>query len=212
MAADGHLHPIPAPLPGTATGVVRTTRIGVDEGRIEVELLGLPGGVVASAELESGAGFSHQDLTVTLADLVVRRGSGERPEGEVRAVFSVTRGGEQATVEAVSTVGASGSRQVPGAVPGAGGLLLTLSRLLEGDRGVEVELFDPGLPRPAPIAAAFVVDVATKPFIAAVWAGTVLVILGTVLAIVRRRRDRMSEPGGLPATPAAVALPVTAKR
>ncbi len=85
-----------------------------------------------------------------------------------------------------------------------GGKKLVLDNFVPGTR--EVLLRVEGLNLPVEPARA-VVDVSTKPAIALVWVGTILMALGTGLATVRRRLELRPAPASVPRT-----VPVPGRR
>jgi len=95
------------------------------------------------------------------------------------------------------------------AVPDSGAIRVEATGISVDEGRVRLEILDPALAPAGGSPAVFVVDVSTKPLIGAVWLGTVLVVIGTLMALVLRGRQ-VSVPtvapqpaGGLPIMPGA---------
>jgi cytochrome c biogenesis factor len=82
----------------------------------------------------------------------------------------------------------------PATVPGSGGVTLSPGRIDAEGGTVELQVYDPVLPMAEPAPASLVVDVSTKPLISLVWLGTILVVVGIIMAIVLRRKDLETIP------------------
>ncbi len=67
--------------------------------------------------------------------------------------------------------------------------MLSVGRVDAEGGAVQVEVFDPNLEAAASDPATLVLDVSTKPLIGFIWLGTILVMVGVVMAIVVRSRD-----------------------
>ncbi len=93
------------------------------------------------------------------------------------------------------------------AVPDSGAIRVEATGISVDEGRVRLEILDPAMAPAGGSPAVFVVDVSTKPLIGAVWLGTVLVVIGTLMALVLRGRQ-VSAPtvapqpaGGLPIMP-----------
>ena len=87
-------------------------------------------------------------------------------------------------------MGANGNvRPLAVAVPDSGAIRVEATGISVDEGRVRLEILDPALAPAGGSPAVFVVDVSTKPLIGAVWLGTVLVVIGTLMALVLRGRQ-----------------------
>ncbi len=77
----------------------------------------------------------------------------------------------------------------PAVIPDTGGVSLGLGRIDAEGGTVEVQVLDPWADAAPAEPASLVLDVSTKPLIGLVWLGTILVVVGIVLAMAARSRD-----------------------
>ncbi len=157
--------------------------------------------ILAKGEPEDYRGWS---LTFTGFDLA-GRGMGQGAMTVFTPVEVRRPGAEPVVVRPGLEMTADGHlHPIAAALPGPGAGEIRTLRIAVDEGRVQVELVEPTAGRPDSTPPVFVVDVATKPLIAAVWLGTVLVILGTALAVVRRWREGAGElpPTGFAASPA----------
>jgi hypothetical protein len=82
----------------------------------------------------------------------------------------------------------------PVTVANAEGLSLDVVSIDAEGGTVQLQVFDPSLPSPPAELESFVVDVSVKPLISLVWIGTLLIIVGVIMALSLRRRDLASIP------------------
>jgi hypothetical protein len=106
----------------------------------------------------------------------------------------VERGGQSVNVVPQFRSSADGASVTPAEIPSSGGMALSVGRVDAENKAVELVVLDPDAQVEKAAPASLVLDVSTKPLIALVWLGTLLVIGGTVLAIVDRRRNVAAEP------------------
>ena len=59
---------------------------------------------------------------------------------------------------------------------------------------MQLQVYDPSLAPKGAAPASLVLDVSTKPLISFVWVGTIMVLIGIVMAIVLRRKDVATIP------------------
>ena len=79
-------------------------------------------------------------------------------------------------------------------LPGTGGISLSPGRIDAEGGTVQLQVYDPSLaPEPAK-PSSLVVDVSTKPLISLVWIGTILVVIGIMIALFLRRNDIATIP------------------
>jgi cytochrome c-type biogenesis protein CcmF len=192
---DGTVQAVAVDIPGVPGGRLRTAGMNVDEGAIRVELLGLGGGIGRTAVLHKGETLAYEDLRITFSDFDLSEFDPEGGKINFGVVFLVEHGGQ--TLEVVPTFrGGMGGQTTttPAVVPGTDGVTLSIGRVDAEGGAVQLQVIDPSLPAEAPATASLVLDVSTKPLIGLVWLGTILVVVGVVMAIVLRRIDVASIP------------------
>ncbi len=183
---DGGLDKVAVAVPGAAGGQLRVLAMDVGSGQVQAELTGFGGAVGHSAVLHRNETFTYRDLTITFSDFDM---SAFDPDGgviEFGVILNVVRGERRDLVVPWFRGGAGSPTVVPAEVPDSGGLTLSIGRVDAEGGAVEVRVFDPALTAPATQPASLVVDVSTKPLIMLVWLGTILVVLGTGVAIALR--------------------------
>jgi cytochrome c-type biogenesis protein CcmF len=195
ISTDEGVQAVAVEIPGVPGGRIRATGMNVDSGMIRVELLGLGGGIGRAAALTKGETLSYENLRITFADFDLSDFDPEAGKIDFGVVFSVDVDGQTVEVVPTFTSGMGGDPVVtPALVPGSGGITLSPTRIDAENGAVRLEVYDPSLPAEGPEPASLVLDVSTKPLIALVWIGTLLVMLGTVIAITLRSKDVASIP------------------
>ncbi|MFV2072086.1 MAG: cytochrome c-type biogenesis CcmF C-terminal domain-containing protein, partial [Thermoanaerobaculales bacterium] len=182
-------------IPGVAGARLRATGMSVDSGVVRVEMLGLGGGVARTAEMKKGETLAYENLEITFDDFDLSDFDPEAGKINIGVVFTVEVDGR--SIEVVPTYrGGQGGEPVvtPVIVPGTGGITLSPGRIDAGNGTVELQIVDPSLAPPKPKPASLVVDVSTKPLISLVWVGTILVIIGILMALALRRKDIATIP------------------
>jgi cytochrome c-type biogenesis protein CcmF len=191
---------VPVSLPGSDHGQLKVARLNVDQGVVWVELLGVGGGLARTALLGKGESLAYRDLDITFRDFDL---SGFEPDAghvDFGVIFDVTVGGEAIEVVPRFEGTDQGAAVRPVEIPGTAGIALSVGRI-DAERGaVQVQVFDDAAEPPPAEPAAFVVDVSVKPLVSLVWLGTIITIIGVVMALGRRGRDVAAiadaEPGG----------------
>ncbi len=196
VSADGGVQAVAVDIPGTDGGRLRVAGLNASAGQVQVELLGLSGGIARSVVLGKGETLAYGDLAITFRDFDLSDFDPEAGKINFDAVFEVEREGTVAEVRPSFRGGAGAPTVTPAAVPGAGGIRLTMGRVDAEGGTVELQVFDPELAPAPPQPMSLVLDVSTKPLISLVWIGTLLIMLGIGMAIVLRRRDLDSIPTG----------------
>jgi cytochrome c-type biogenesis protein CcmF len=193
--SDGTVQSVPVDIPGVPGGKLRATGMSVDQGMIRVELLGLGGGVARTALLHKGEVLTYEGLKIRFDDFDLSEFDPDAGQINFGVVFEVERDGQ--TIEVVPRFKggmAGGPELTPAVVPGAGGLTLAIGRVDAEGGAVELQVIDPTLPMEGSQPASVVLDISTKPLIALVWIGTLMVMAGIGTAIGLRRRDIASIP------------------
>ncbi len=179
-------------LPGIT---VQLTGVNAAAGRARLLVNGAGGGVAARASLRAGETLTYRGSTLTFVDLdLAGHDHGVGPL-DIKAVFQAARDGAQ-PLRIVPGIRDLGGQQRPedAAVPGLDGVLLRLAQVNTGARTVEVAVLDPAAPADPGKPERFSVDVSVKPMITLVWAGLVILLIGSLMAVVRRG----GEFGGAP--------------
>ncbi len=192
ISTEKGLRPFPADIPGTDGGKVRAVGLSVDTGQVSIELLGLGGGVGAHEVLSKGDQLTYKDLVVTFEDFDLSEFDPDAGKIDFGVVFSVERDGE--TFEVVPQVSQrqGDPMMIPATIPGSGGMSLSIGRVSAEDGSVQTMIVDPFIEAEAGKPASLVIDVSTKPLIALVWIGTLLIIMGIVMAMAVRRREAVA--------------------
>ena len=178
-------------IPGTPGGKLRVAGMNASSGMVQVELLGLGGGIARRAVMHKGETLAYKDLKVTFEEFDLSDFDPQAGKIDFKVPFTVTQAGR--TTEVVARV-KGGAPAGPVEIPGSGGVTIDLGKIDAGGGTVELLLFDPTLaPQPAK-PASLVLDVSTKPLISFVWIGTLLAMFGITLALLTRRKDVASIP------------------
>ncbi len=192
VSTEKGLRPVAADIPGTEGGQVRAVGLSVDSGQVSVELLGLGGGVGAHEVLAKGEQLTYKDLVVTFEDFDLSDFDPDAGKIDFGVVYSVERGGE--TFEVVPQVSQRQGEpaMIPAEIPGTGGMSLSIGRVSAEDGAVQTMVVDPFMEGEGGKPASLVIDVSTKPLIALVWIGTLLIIMGIVMAMAVRRKEAVA--------------------
>ena len=176
-----------AAVPGFPGITVQLTGVNAAAGRVRLLIHGAVGGVAARASLRAGETLTYRDTVVTFVDLKLVGHRQESAEIDVKATFQVARdGAEPLRVEAALRDLAGQGRHEDAAVPGLEGVFLRLEQIDPEARTVEVAVLDFAAPADPGKPERFSTDVTIKPMINLVWAGLVVLLLGSVAAVVRR--------------------------
>jgi cytochrome c-type biogenesis protein CcmF len=182
-------------IPGVTGARLRATGMSVDQGMVRVEILGLGGGIGATESMTKGDSLTYRDMTVSFADFDLSEFDPDAGKIDFGVVFDVELDGRSLEVVPTFRTQPDGETVVtPAVVPGSGGMALTLGRVDAENGRIELQVFDPALAPPGPTPASLVLDVSTKPLISFVWLGTILVVVGIIMAIALRRKDLESIP------------------
>ncbi|MCP4899564.1 MAG: cytochrome c biogenesis protein CcsA [bacterium] len=187
--SDGEVRAVTVDIPGTETGKLRLAGMNASSGIVRVELLGLGGGIGRTALLSKGESLAYKDLRITFDDFDMSEFDPDSGAINFGVVFNVEVG--KRTVEVVPWFrgGSDAPEVTPVAVPGSGGVMLSIGRVDAEGGSVQLRVFDPQLePQPAK-PMSLVIDASTKPLIGLVWIGTLLTLLGVLMAIALRRQD-----------------------
>jgi cytochrome c-type biogenesis protein CcmF len=195
ISTNEGVQPVAVDIPGVPGATIRATGMSVDAGVVRVEIMGLGGGIGRTAVLNKGETLAYKDLQITFDDFDLSDFDPQAGKINFGVVFNVTQ--EDKSYELVATYRSSaGSEPVvtPATVPGSGGVTLSPGRIDAEGGTVELQVYDPILPTAKPAPASLVIDVSTKPLISLVWLGTILVVIGIIMAIVLRRKDLETIP------------------
>jgi len=191
VSTNDGVQAIAAEIPGTSGGKIRLSGMNASSGIVQVELMGLGGGVARQAVLHAGETLSYQGYEVTFNDFDMKGFDPDKGKIDFGMSFTVHHDGKTVQLEPRVKMG---SPVGPVEIPGAGGLTLDIGKINAENGTVQVLLFDPKL-APQPLKPpSLVLDVSTKPLISLVWLGTLVTLLGILMAIFLRRRDISSIP------------------
>ena len=106
----------------------------------------------------------------------------------VGAVVTAMRDHDTVTVVPVFETSAAGQNRLPTPVPGTN-LTFTLVGISVEQRQIALEIGDPGAPKTARNDEQVVLAVTHEPLTSFVWAGCLLITVGSALSFWRRRRE-----------------------
>lgn len=177
----------PAAVAGAPGITVQLTGVNAAAGRVRLRIDGVGGGVAARASLRGGEVFTYRGIGLRFVDLDLGRWDHEGGTINIGAVFEVARDGAEA-IRVVPMLRHFGGQQrhEDAALPGLEGVDLRLTQVNAEARTVEVAVLDPLVPADPGQPAQFSADISVKPMITLVWAGLVALLIGSVMAVVRR--------------------------
>jgi cytochrome c-type biogenesis protein CcmF len=195
VSTDEGVQPVAVDIPGMAGARLRATGMSVDQGVVRVEILGLGGGIGRTVVLAKGEALDYKGISIVFDDFDMSDFDPEAGKINFGVVFNVEVDGQ--TIEVIPTYrGGMGGEPVvtPALVPGTGGMTLSPGRIDAEGGTVQLQVYDPALAPEGATPASLVIDVSTKPLISLVWIGTVLIMIGIIMAIVLRRKDVATIP------------------
>jgi hypothetical protein len=190
----------PVPLPGSAEAAVLLSGIDANSGRVRLTLSGIGSGVAARASLHKGESLTYRGTAITFDDFDLSEFDPQAGKIHIGAVFKVAGAspGKSEEVTAFYRSDAAGERHEDAAVPGLSGVTLRVGRMNANEKLLEVEVLDPDAPPDAGDKMRFSLDLTVKPLIGLLWAGLTVLLLGGILAVVRRGEE-FSTPAVAPA-------------
>ena len=194
--------PVAVPLASGAT--VRIDGVDASSHRVRLAFTGLaPGGIAARATLRKGESLTYAGHTVIFDDFDLSDFDPETGKIHIGAVFKIKDATGAMVGDATAKVRQINGREQrePAALPGLPGVQIRVDAINAGDKVVEVAVLDPAAPADRGDLAKFSVDVTIKPMIGLLWAGLVVLLIGGVVAIIRRG-DEFSAPLPAPTTAA----------
>lgn len=189
----------PVAVAGVPGITVQLTGVNAAAGRVRLLVNGVGGGVAARASLRGGETFTYQETGLRFVDLDLSAFDHERGNVDIGAAFEVVRAGAE-PIRIVPMLRNIGGQQRPEdvAVPGLDGVVLRLAQVNAEARTVEVAVLDPHAPADLGQPARFSADVSVKPMITLVWVGLVVLLIGSVMAVVRRGGEFGATPETAP--------------
>ena len=180
---------------------VRLVGVSAGEGRIRLDVSGLASGVATRAFLAEGETLTYRGATLTFTGFDLSDFDPEAGRINIGAVFKVGAGyGSVAKGEEITAFVRGESRQ-DATVPGLAGVTLHVARMDANAKSVEVALLDAAAPPDAGEPMRFSIDFSIKPMIGLLWVGLVVLLVGGVMAVVRRGADFTTVTGAnAPAT------------
>jgi cytochrome c-type biogenesis protein CcmF len=193
--SNGSVEPVAVDIPGVPGARLRATGMSVDQGMVRVGVLGLGGGIGRTAVMHKGETLAYENLKIKFDDFDMSEFDPEAGKIHFGVVFVVEHDGRSVEVVPTYKGGRSGEpTRTPATVPGTGGVTLSVGQIDAEGGSVQLQVYDPSLAVQGPTPASLVIDLSTKPLIALVWVGTILVVIGISMAIFLRRRDIASIP------------------
>jgi cytochrome c-type biogenesis protein CcmF len=195
VSTEEGVQPVAVDIPDIPGARLRATGMSVDDGVVRVEILGLGGGIARTAVLAKGETLDYGDLKIAFHDFDLSDFDPEAGKINFGVVFAVEVDGQSIEVVPTYKGGIGGEPVVtPARIPGTGGITLSPGQIDAEGGTVQVQVYDPALAPEGPSPASVVLDVSTKPLISLVWVGTILIVVGIVMAIVLRRKDIATIP------------------
>jgi len=174
---------------------LRATDMRVDQDVVQVEILGLGGGIGRTVVLAKGETLNYKGLNIAFNDFDMSDFDPEAGKINFGVVFNVEVDGRMIEVIPTYRGGMGGEPVVTSAVvPGTGGIALRPGRIDAEEGRVQLQVYDPAMAPKGPTPSSLVIDVSTKPLISLVWIGTILIMIGITMAIVLRRKDVATIP------------------
>jgi len=197
VSSDGARRPLPAAIPGLSGASILTTGFNVDAGVVWVELVGLAGGVGRTAFLHKDETLTYGDYRLTFTGFDLSDFEPDAGKIHFGVIFEVEGGAERALVVPRFHADRGQQAVIPAVIPGSGGLTLSVTSVDAEQGALRLEVFDPRVVAAAGgTPASLVLDVSTKPLIALVWIGTILVVVGICMALAQRRRNGTTNQEG----------------
>jgi len=174
---------VPVPVPGSARGELNLVAVNASTGLVRLHLHGINTAPAARARLAVGEVLEYLGNWITLVELT------DDPQG-VRAILSVTSQGHDAQPALVSAalleLEDGGHHHEDGFLPGLGPVAVRLEQGEPESAWATVSVLDPDATIEAGRPMRFAVDVSVKPMIYLLWAGSMLLLAGGILAVFRR--------------------------
>ncbi len=186
----------PAALPGAAGTSVSLLGVDANTGRVFVQVAGVPAlGVGTRAVLHKGASLDYRGVKLTFEDFDLSDFDPQAGKIHIGATFSVAEaGGAKAEITPAVRNGAAGEEYENAAIPGLTGAMLRVGRMNPDAETVEAIVLDPNAPPDPGEPMRFSVDFTVKPLIQLLWAGLVVMLIGGVMSVVRRREEFLAGP------------------
>lgn len=194
----------PVAVPFATDATVRIDGVDASAHRVRLAFTGLtPGGIAARATLRKGESLTYSGHTITFDDFDLSDFDPAAGKIHIGAVFKVKDASGTVVGEAtakVSQVNGSEQRE-PATLPGLPGVQIRVDGMNATEKVAQVVVLDPTAPPDQGDPAKFSVDVTIKPMIGLLWAGLVVLLIGGILAVIRRGTE-FSAPIPAPTTPA----------
>ena len=190
------LQSAPATLPGLDGASVRLLGVDANTGSVFVQVLGVPAlGVGDRATLHKGAALDYRGVQLTFEDFDLSDFDPEAGRIHIGATFSVLdANGSKSTITPSMRNGANGQEFETASIPGIPGAMLKVDRMNPNAETVEAVVLDPEAPPDPGEPMRFSVDFTVKPMIQLLWGGLVVMIIGGVMSVIRRRGEFAAGP------------------
>ena len=169
-------------LPGRPGASLRLVGVNANEGRVRIELEGATAGVAMSASLRQGETLTYRGVAMTFDSFDLSDFAPQSGKIHIGAVFKTAGGEARAFVRNDVT----GERFEDAPVPGLPGVTIRVARMNADQGTIEALILDPEAPAPKGEPMRLAIDFSIKPMIALLWIGLLVLLLGGLLAMVRR--------------------------
>ena len=185
-----------APLPGANGATVSLLGVDANTGRVFVQVAGIPAmGVGTRATLHKGGSLDYRGVKLTFQDFDLSDFDPEAGRIHIGATFAVQDpGGVKAEITPAVRNGDAGQEFENAPIPGLSGAMLQVGRMDPNAETVEAIVLDPSAPPDRGEPMRFSVDFTVKPMIQLLWAGLVVMLIGGLMAVMRRREEFLVGP------------------
>lgn len=187
VAATGAgLQSTPAVIPNANGASISIAGIDASAGRVRLRLDGISDGIAKQATMHQGDTLEYKGVKLTFDDFDLSDFDPEAGKIHIGAVFKVSGNGASGEITPVFRSDASGEHSSDAAIPTLEGVSVRLGRMNPNDKTVEVSIVDPKAPPDLGTPMRFSADFSVKPLIGLLWAGLVVLLVGGIMAAVRR--------------------------
>jgi cytochrome c-type biogenesis protein CcmF len=196
------LRPQAAPLPGDGGATVSVAGVNASAGRVRLEVSGVSSGVARRVSLRKGETLTYRGAALTFDDFDLSDFDPQAGKINIGVVLmlggaSPAAGGGEITAYYRSDGAAE--THVDAAVPGLEGVMVRVGRMNPNEKSVELLVLDAAAPADPGEPARFSADFTIKPMIGLLWLGLVVLLIGGIVAVVRRTEEFTAPAAAAPA-------------
>jgi cytochrome c-type biogenesis protein CcmF len=183
--------PVPVAIPGIDGATVELIGINAGVGRIRLHFHGVGGsGVARRAQLKEGEALSYGGVELTFDGFDLSDFDPQAGRIHIGAAFKTTGYGKPGeTITAYYRSDGGSERWEDAPIPGLPGVSLRLGRMDAENKILEALVIDPAAPADPGQPMRFSIDFSLKPMIGLLWTGLVVLLLGGIMAVVRRTEE-----------------------